>query len=134
MLSPCITLRNILVLTLLVSPVFAYAGESATSTALAQKIRVAVVEPVLISHKICADTNDCDQRAVIRFSVAGQISWRIYGLSDSVVVNELFSKLLLLARKLPKNNKYAIYAYREPESEVGLFSKPIAQLIIQGEL
>lgn len=120
-------------LALFVTSVSAYAGESGEDTSIAQQIRVSVIEPTLFAHKICFDTNDCNHRAVMRYSVAGQISWRVYILSDRDAIAEMFTKMLAIIKTLPSRKNYAIYIYSEKEQDVGFFVKPIAQLLIQGE-
>lgn len=110
-----------------------YAGESAEDTTMAQQIRISVVEPVLIAHSICVNTNDCISRSLMRYSVAGHISWRVYSLSSREVIDEIFSKLLVVTKGLPRNKTYAVYVYSEKEQDAGFFAKPIAQLIIQGD-
>ncbi|MDP2142564.1 MAG: hypothetical protein Q8J80_00385 [Gallionella sp.] len=118
---------------LLMTYASSYAGESAEDTVIAQKIRVMALEPVLFRHGICADTADCDRRSVMRFTVAGNVAWRIYGVKHRYVIYELLSKQLDFVSKLPRNKSYSLYIYREEERDVGFFEKPIAQQTIQGE-
>lgn len=120
-------------LALIITPMSVNAGESGEDTSIAQQIRVSVIEPALFAHNICLNTNDCTHRDVMRYSVAGHISWRIYTLSDRDAIAEMFSKLLVITKALPRSKSYAIYVYREKEQDVGFFGKPIAQLLIQGE-
>jgi hypothetical protein len=68
-----------------------------------------------------------------RSSVGDQIGLNIYVISDRQIINEVFSNMLSFTKKLPKNKTYSISFYSVSEQEVGLFDKPIAQLIIHGE-
>lgn len=133
MMKPLKEVLILCALALFVASMNVNAGESAEDTSIAQQIRTSVIEPTLFAHNICANTNDCVRRSVMRYSVAGHISWRIYTLSDREVITEMFSKLLVATKALPRNKTYAIYVYREKEQDVGFFEKPIAQLLIQGD-
>jgi hypothetical protein len=107
--------------------------ESGGDNLLAQKIRVGVIEPTLIKHKICSDTNNCERRHVAMYFVSNGAAWQIYGTTNRPFINEVFANMLAFTKQLPRNKTFSISIYSVSEQDVGFFGKPIAQLIIQGE-
>lgn len=107
--------------------------ESGEDNRLAQKIRVGVIEPTLIKHKICPDTNSCERRHVAMYSVSNGVAWQIYGTTNRSFINEVFANMLAFTRQLPRNKTFSIWIYSVSEQDWDFFDKPIAKLTIQGE-
>lgn len=128
------SISKLLVLIVLLSLTISLSGcESGEDNRLAQKIRVEVIEPTLIKHKICTDTNSCERRHVAMYYVSNGVVWQIYGTANRPFINEVFSNMLAFTKQLPRNKLFSIAIYSISEDDAGFFGKPIAQLFIQGE-
>lgn len=107
--------------------------ESGRDNQLAQKIRVEIIEPTLVKHRICSDTNSCERGNVAMYYVSNGVVWKIYGTTNRHFINEVFLNMLAFTKQLPRNKTFSISIYSISEQDVGFFDKPIAQLFIQGE-
>ena len=107
--------------------------ESGRDTQLAQKIRVEVIYPTLIKHKVCITANSCELMNLCRYSLGDQIEWYIYSITDRQIINEMFENMSGFTKQLPRNKIFSISFYSTSEQDLGFFDKPIAKLSIQGE-
>lgn len=126
-LISCIT--GVLFLTIVLSG----CGESGTDTVLAQKIRIEVIEPTLVAHKICSDVSNCKEQYIAFYSVSDEVAWSIYGITDRQFINDVFSRILVFSKELPRNKRFSIRIYSQKRSAVGFYNKPTVELSFQGE-
>lgn len=107
--------------------------ESGRDTQLAQKIRVEVIYPTLIKHKVCTTKNSCELMNLCRYSLGDRIEWYLYAITDRQVINDMFENMSAFTKQLPRNKTFSISFYAASEQDLGFFDKPIAKLTIQGE-
>lgn len=126
-------LKTLLIIILFNSPV-SFSGESGLDNQLAQSYKYAVIFPVLFSNIDCINhSSTCNKdNGAFYYSVGDGFSWKFYGIQDKKIINTMLINTVNHSEKVHKDKKIRVYFYKEKKEDVGIFTKPIAQLIMGG--